>query len=309
MKLANKLSHAFKPYLFHKHLGVKPMPTGYEEWWVPVDGYKVYAHIHRPAVGAGSPPARISYPAVIIVPGGGSPGTAYDGNVEVTADDIASLGYTVLHYDPVGRGRTGGEEDFWGPRQQDELAAVMRQFASHSGMYSGPVDIFSFSIGICISAGALSRHTDLPVRSLFDWEGPSDRFIITKNNTHKPLKNFPTSKDAFWSEREPVCFIGNITCPYFRYQNEKDHMQGDLKKHAVDLVNRAVQGASPRVQLNRNEPNQVLNEEHLDQYQWLPRRSNRTISILSYFLYAQDVLSLYPAVEMLKTEERGAGQK
>jgi pimeloyl-ACP methyl ester carboxylesterase len=103
----------------------------------------------------------------VFVPGGGSAGTDYDDDSEIIADDAAALGFTVLHYDPSGRGKTGGVEDYWGRGHQEELAHVVRYFAGHASTDNDHVGIVSFSIGIAISAGALARFP-LPVAYLFD---------------------------------------------------------------------------------------------------------------------------------------------
>ncbi len=224
-------------------------------------GRTVYAHIHRP-LAAGR------YPGVIFVPGGDSTGTDYDGNTEVTADDVAALGFSVLHYDPQGRGKTGGRENFWGPLHQDELAHIVEYFSGFSSVDRDNIGMLSFSIGIAIAAGALARFS-LPIRYLFDWEGPSNRFNITRNDTHKPLKGFPTTNELFWNEREPSRFMNDIACGYFRYQGRKDHMQGAYKGHAIELMNAATRGKAAWTRCNDNPLNTVFDENRTGEYCWV----------------------------------------
>ncbi len=254
--------------------------TTCDEVWIDDErGKKVYAHIHRPAF-----PER--YPGVVFVPGGGSTGTDYDGDTEVTAADVAALGFTVLHYDPLGRGKTGGQENFWGSLHQEELARVVDYVSRQNSVDAENIGILSFSIGIAIAAGALARF-DLPVRYLFDWEGPSNRFNITRKDTHKPLKGFPTSNDLFWNEREPSRFMADVPCGYFRYQGAEDHMQGAYKGHAVELLNLATRGKAAWTKCNDNPLNTFFDEGKTGDYHWVPRQANQKVRILNYLLSVQ----------------------
>jgi dienelactone hydrolase len=280
MNILQRLFRKNKQHVFENVAGYRVVSTTCDEAWiVRPGGAPVYAHIHRP-VSAGR------YPGVVFVPGGGSTGTDYDGNTEITADDVAALGFTVLHYDPLGRGKTGGQEDFWGPLHQEEFARVVDSFSKHSSVDIDQIGIFSFSIGVAIAAGALARF-DLPVQYLFDWEGPSNRFNITKKDTHKPLKGFPTANDLFWNEREPSRFMGDIPCGYFRYQGEEDHMQGAYKGHAIELINLATRGKAAWTKCNENPPNTIFDEGKVGDYHWVPRQANQKARILDYLLAVQ----------------------
>jgi hypothetical protein len=221
------------------------------------------------------------------VPGGLSPGTDYDRGSEITADDVSSLGFIVLHYDPLGRGRTGGTEDYWGTNHQHELFVVLEHLSKYPDVLSNDIGVFSFSIGITISAGSLA-HYDLPfVKYLYDWEGPSNRFNITKNNTHKPLLAFSTSNLSFWKEREAAKFMGEIKCGYFRYQSQRDHMQGNYKGHAIELVNLATRGRAKWTRLNDNPKNTIFDENRIDDYRWIPTLKNHRGQLLDYLLTIQ----------------------
>jgi hypothetical protein len=224
------------------------------------------------------------YPGVVLVPGALSAGSDYDKGTEVTAEDIASLGLAVLHYDPSGRGKTGGKEDYWGPNHQFELSIVLDHFAKRPGVLADNVGIFSFSIGITISSGALAGYSLPFVRYLFDWEGPSNRFNITKNDTHKPLKDFPSSNLGFWRDREAVRSIGNIKCGYFRYQAQQDHMQGAYQGHAIELVNLATKGKARWTRLNDNPPNMLFDKNRVNAYRWTPWYKNHKGQVLKYLL-------------------------
>jgi dienelactone hydrolase len=285
MNFLRRLFRKNKRHVFEDVAGYHLVATTCDETWIERPrGNNIYAHLHRPVE-----PGR--YPGVVFVPGGGSTGTDYDGNTEVTADDVAALGFTVLHYDPSGRGKTGGEENFWGPMHQEELAHVVHSFAKTSSVDADRIGILSFSIGIAIAAGALARF-DLPVRYLFDWEGPSNRFNITKNDTHKPLMGFPTSNDLFWNEREPSRFMSDIPCGYFRYQGEEDHMQGAYKGHAVELINLATRGKAAWTKCNDNPLDVFFDEGKIGDYHWVPWQSNQKSRILNYLLAVQTLCNV-----------------
>lgn len=249
--------------------------TTCEEVWIePPRGRRVYCHIHRPTAAG-------VYPGVVFVPGGISAGTDYDFAGELTADDVAAAGAVVLHYDPSGRGRTGGEEDRWGPAHQEELAHVVRHFAALPGLGAGGVGILSFSLGITIAAGALANHP-LPVRYLFDWEGPSNRQNITLNGTFAPFRDYPVTNDDFWEKREAARFIGRIRCGYFRYQAQRDHMQGGYKGHALELLNLATRGQAAWTRCNDNPPNTLFEGDRADSCRWVPEKLNTSERILDY---------------------------
>lgn len=241
---------------------------------------KLYAHIHTPVI-----PGK--YPGIIFVPGGFATGTDYDRGGEVSARDVASMGFTVLNYDPSGRGRSKGEEDNWGPAHQKELAMVIDFFSKLPYALRDNIGILSFSIGIVIASGALARFSVPKVSYLFDWEGPSNRFNATKNDTYEPVADFPTSDSEFWEEREAAKFIGNIECGYFRYQAEKDHVQGDYKGHAIEMLNRATEGKAAWTKCNDNPLNTLFDENKVQQYNWVTPNLNNKKQILKYLLEIQ----------------------
>lgn len=251
-----------------------------QETWVRVPGGRsVYCHIHRPRV-----PGR--YPGVVIVPGGMSPGTDYDRARELTADDVAAQGCVVLHYDPSGRGKTGGEEDRWGPAHQREFARVVEFFARHPDLELAGIGVLSFSIGITIASAALAKFP-LPVRYLFDWEGPSNRHNITRDDTFEPFREYPTTDEAFWAEREAARFIGRLPCGYFRYQAEVDHMQGRYKGHALELLGAAARGTAAWTRCNDNPPDTVFDARRPEDCRWVPEKNNTKAQILAYLRAVQ----------------------
>ncbi len=219
-----------------KAVGLEPRPVTVREVAIPSPTGALHGHVHAPQ-------ACGRYPLTVLVPGGASPGAVHDAPghaVHLRAVDLAAMGVCVLHYDPSGRGKSPGVEDHWGPVHQDELAAALRFALAQPEANPDNAGVFSFSIGVTIAAGALARH-DLPaIRYLLDWEGPSDRFIATKHDTHPPLREFPTTNEAFWRDREAVSFLPALPCGYCRYQARTDHVQGSVMDHATAMVNAAV---------------------------------------------------------------------
>jgi len=261
-------------------LGRELARTTIKEVWIELPTHRVYAHIHTPEVIG-------RHPGVLIVPGANSPGTDYDKGTGVRAKDVASLGFVVLHYDPSGRGKSGGKEDYWGAVHQQELSQVVDYFSRLPMVKEDDLGIMSFSIGIIIASGALASFPMPKVKYLFDWEGPSNRFNTTKNDTHKPLKSFPTSNDEFWKEREAARFIGDIKCGYFRYQADVDHVQGGYKGQAIELLNNAAKGKALWTRCNDNPVNTLFDEKKADEYDWVPQHLNHKGRILKYLLEVQ----------------------
>ncbi len=276
MGLINRINNLKAGLNLSRLLNIRLKKTAYKEAWIDAPSHgRLYAHIHRPM-------EQGRFPGVIIVPGAASPGTDYDRFDFLSAKDIASCGYIVLHYDPSGRGKSPGKEDFWGPAHQNELLSVIRYFSGLPDVEG--IRILSFSIGIIIATGALANETPEHVRFIFDWEGPSNRFNTTRNDTHRPLKDFPTSDDSFWRQREAARFIKDIRCGYFRYQAGKDHVQGAYKGHAIELLNNATNGKAPWTRCNDNPPNIMYDGNDAGKYAWVPESLNHKAGILKYLI-------------------------
>lgn len=240
-------------------------------------GRKLYCHIHSP-LGQGS------FPGVVLVPGGGDAGSCFDKwRALIKADDIASQGFIAVHFDPSGRGRSKGEEDYWGERHQEDFRNVLDYLFEHPDVDKENIGILSLSIGITIVAGALAEYekTDR-LKYVFDWEGPSNKFITTLNDTHPVLKDYPTSNNRFWEKREAKNFIGQIKCGYFRYQGEIDHVQGSFKGHAIEMLDLAHNGCAAWTRCNDNPPDIYYDNDNINKYHWVPKGENQRALILKY---------------------------
>ncbi len=200
-------------------------------------------------------------PAFILVPGGIADSSAFTKPGDM-AEALPAAGFITVVFDADGRGKSGGEENYNGFIQQDGLAEVIRFTSTLPEVDPDKLALISWSYGVTMSTGALSRYPDLPIKFYIDWEGPANR-----NDTTSGCQNDPTGKnripwnscadDAYWSEREAQSFIGNVKVPYLRVQSEKDHVQPDLS-NAIDMINAAVAGNVPWVRLNNEPANQTI---------------------------------------------------
>jgi pimeloyl-ACP methyl ester carboxylesterase len=223
-------------------------------YWVtnPTGGARLYTQVVLPKNASGK------LPALVLVPGG----IGWGGNFldpPNRAQQLADAGFVVVVFDPDGRGKSAGKDDFAGFVQQDGLAAVVRFAATLPNVDAQKIGIVTYSYGITMGSGALARYPDLPVKFLIDWEGPADRNSTTSGCNFAAGKAKihwqPCTDNAFWSEREAVNFIGKIRVPYQRIQSEKDHVQPN-NAHAIDLINAAIRGGVSWVRLNDYPPNQ-----------------------------------------------------
>lgn len=93
-------------------------------------------------------------PALVLVPGG-------TGTIEPRkAEALAAEGFLVISFDPEGRGRSEGEEDYNGFIGQDGLAAVIEAATALPGLDANRYGLVSFSYGVTMAAGALARRPE-----------------------------------------------------------------------------------------------------------------------------------------------------
>lgn len=208
-------------------------------------GFKLSARLTR--IG-GAPPQ----PGVVVSPGIHQGRAQVEGYAAVVnADEIARLGYTVLTFDPAGRGESWGEEDFGGPEHQDDLRVVVKHLLA-SPQCDRHVGVLSLSLGISAAVGALAQWPEeLPVRWLLDWEGPCDREIITSGGTILvPAAGHSLEDDTYWIPREATRRVGQLRCGYVRLQAVPDHAQPTETRHAQRMIHAAAAGTLPWFQLN-----------------------------------------------------------
>ena len=212
-------------------------------YWVvnPSSGSRLFVRVAYPRAWNGE-----LIPALVLVPGG-------TGATEPRkAEALAAEGFLVIIFDPEGRGRSEGTEDYNGFIGQDGLAAVIEAATALPGLDANRYGLVSYSYGVTLATGALARHPDLPIDFYIDWEGPVDRTYTTTGcgaNRAGGIQWQACSNESWWAEREALNFIAEVRVPYQRIQSQTDHVQ-PTNNHAIDIVNAAVAGGVPWVRLN-----------------------------------------------------------
>ena len=195
-------------------------------------------------------------PTLILIPGGNGDSRLFLGGQSL-ARTIAKAGFTVIVFDPDGRGNSEGKEDYCGFKHQDGLASIIRWAAQQREVDPEQIGLGSNSYGVTMATGVLARYPGLPVRFLIDWEGPMDRKDTGGCDPNKKgmgghLKTVAKCDDEnFWREREAINFVGKLRVPYQRVQSERDHVQSD-NHHAIAMVNAALAGGVPEVPANHD---------------------------------------------------------
>ncbi len=210
---------------------------------VSTAGYVLAARITEPA-------APGPHPGVVVSPAihQGRDGLERLGS-PITAPELARLGFSVLTFDPAGRGASWGEEDFGGPEHADDLRVAIGALRQHGVR---DVGVLSLSLGLAAATAALARWPALDVRWLVDWEGPCDREVITAGGTRKtPAAGHPLDDEAYWAPREAVRHLASLRCGYVRLQAHPDHAQPNELRHAERMLAAAREApALPWWQLN-----------------------------------------------------------
>lgn len=253
----------------------------------PASGANLWAKLYYPS----QPAVSGKYPAVIYITG--ALGYGSDPLVGRAAEIIAAGGFAVGIFDPDGRGKSGGKEDWNGPVQQEGLHAFIQAVSGQDIVDRRNMGLVSLSYGIALAAGALGRHPDdSGIQYLIDVEGPSDRFSITLNDSPAALavfNNHRTTETEWWREREPLRWVARIKAAYLRVQNERDHTQSQ-NKHAVDLINAATntayggQGQSAWTRVNGAENGANRTYSETDAPQWLPGKGMPTPEVTLQYI-------------------------
>ncbi len=217
---------------------------------VSTAGYQLRARVHRMPQVAGKQRPR---PGVLLCPGIDDPGSAFEGfGSPVSADEVARLGTVVLQFDPAGRGKSWGNEDYGGPEHQDDVQVALRYLLGRDDVVPRRSGVLSISLGVAMATGALAAAGEsLPVSWFIDWEGPCDREIITSGGRiMAPAAGHDLEDERYWRPREAVQHVGRLRCGYFRYQSRRDHAQPGELRHAMRMMRAASEGDLPWFQLN-----------------------------------------------------------
>lgn len=180
--------------------------------------------------------------AVLIIPPGLDPGAALAG--KTAGRQLAEAGLYVVSFDPRGRGESEGAEDVNGYQGQDDTASLMRQLASEDWVDPTHVLVHSRSFGAALAAGSMARHADLAPIGWVDYESPgwlSEDLAHTTEHTQTRFEGLAEASgdvEAFWEQREPARFMGEVRTSYRRLQGWPDHAL-DYVDAAVAMVNGA----------------------------------------------------------------------
>lgn len=258
-------------------------------YWVtnPNNNAKLYVQVVHSADWDGTPK-----PGLVLVPGGISTG----GNLLPQANILADKGFSVIVFDPDGRGFSQGIEDFGGYIHQDGLAAVISFAQMLSEVESAKIGLVSYSYGVTMTTGVLARYPQLGVKFYIDWEGPIDRYDSTTTQSgecqvSQSKQNWkPCDDEEFWSEREAITFMEQVKiAAYQRVQSEKDHVQPDVT-HAVRIVNQAIAAGIEWVRLNDFEINLIYDENNPPQMIPEALEKKRDLQISKY---AVELMALF----------------
>ncbi len=222
----------------------------------------------------GQPAAK--NPTLVMIPGGNGDSQTFTGRRPIAAE-LAGARFTVICFDPDGRGQSEGKENYCGFTQQDGLAAVIRWAVTRPEVDAKQIALVSYSYGVTLASGVLARYPKLPVRFFIDWEGPADRNDTAGCDGSRGghLRQVARCDDEeFWAEHEAAGFIGKIRVPYLRLQSERDHAQPD-NTHAIHMVNLALHGGVPVVRLNDALITKPLDPKNPPA--WLPEEKDREI--------------------------------
>ncbi|MHC9543415.1 MAG: alpha/beta hydrolase family protein [Vulcanimicrobiota bacterium] len=229
-------------------------------------------------------------PVVIIVP----PGEQAAQSMFPYARTIAEGGIAVFCYDPEGRGKSTGAEDYNGPAHQDDVTEVIKYLRSQRGEVDyRNIGILSFFDGTTAAVGSLFKNPKLDVKYLIDLEGPATREDCIRQRC--PLPKEAGMDDFFWKDREAFSFIQRIFCRYLRLQCKTDHAMQDDKTYAIRMYNAALKGKSPWARCNYNGTYTELDPAFPGKYQWL-RSADK--DVLARFV--QEMAQMEPLPESFK---------
>ncbi|HZU85892.1 MAG TPA: hypothetical protein VFF78_00320, partial [Anaerolineaceae bacterium] len=222
-------------------------------YWLtnPTSGAQLYVEVLHPTNWDGTPAQTL-----VLIPGGVGFGTQMAGSGQAQA--LADRGFAIIVFDPDGRGLSQGDEDYNGFIHQDGLAALLQIIPSLPEVNPEKIGLVSYSYGVTMASGTLSRYPDLQVRFWIDWEGPVNRYYTTGNCNQEfgHIDWQPCTDEVFWAEREALTFISGVKVPYQRIQSQTDHVQPN-NNHAIEMINAAVAAGLSWVRLNGYPPNQT----------------------------------------------------
>jgi hypothetical protein len=246
-----------------------------------LNGNQIGVRITKPEGGG-------PFPALIGV-AGGDQSYAYKTDI---ASELQEMGIVAVDFAPQGRAGSKGEDNFHGPVHQDDLKALVDFVADQAFVQPDNIGMLTYSYGIVMATGALSRYPDMPVAFLIDWEGPASPgrdlmrglengeawasdlilyFSAKPEMSREEMEAFVIhggviSDEAYWVDRDAARFAEDLPCPYLRVQFDVDHVQGTYKYHMMEIINAATEKSGQWTRCNDNPPNIMYYEEDLASY-------------------------------------------
>ncbi len=133
---------------------------------------------------------------------------------------------------------------------------ALAHLAALDGVDPRRIGVVALSQGVAMAVGAVAQRA-LEVRWIVDWEGPSDREVLTAGGTHlAPADGHEMTDDAYWAPREPVRHVGELRCAYVRLQADPDHAQPGETRHATRMIQAAASGKLAWFQINDHPRNE-----------------------------------------------------
>lgn len=206
------------------------------------------------------PRAPGPWPAVLLCPGSEHGADSFEGwGGPLNTRELAARGLVVASFDPAGRGRSWGPEDYGGDEHQDNVRVVFAALRARPEVRPERVGVVAISLGLAMACGALARWpAELPAAFLLDWEGPHDRRFITAEGARMaPALGHRLDDDFYWHPREAVRHVGALRCPYVRVQADPDHAQPGPNRHALDMLQAAAAAGLDSFRLNEHPPGVV----------------------------------------------------
>ena len=111
------------------------------------------------------------------------------------------MGIAALHFDPTGRGKSWGEEDFGGAEHQDLVSGLLNALMEDDRIDSKRCAIIAISLGISMAVGG-AIQAKRPPAFVLDWEGPSDREIMTSGGTRMAPAMGHAQCDIYWHQEK-----------------------------------------------------------------------------------------------------------
>jgi len=267
---------------------IKFSKTGYALQEIPsLNGNKIRIKLEKPK---GDGP----FPVLIGIAGGNDVYAFHREGSEQFLKAINALNILAVDFAPQGRSGSEGKDNYNGFVHQDDLKAIVDYLAKQQYVNKNMMGIISFSYGVALATGALSRYPDMPIQFLIDWEGPAapgrdirrgfankeawvknkdvlsmigiDGVMTEKKLLSTILHGGQIGNDDYWDERDASHFAAKLPCPYLRIQDEIDHVQGTSKAAMMAIINAATSHSGQWTRCNDNPANTIYNETNLSEY-------------------------------------------